>query len=322
MVRIGSSHSSICNVTSGVIQGSVLGPLLFNIFINDITDSFDSNITTAKLFADDIKLCTNVTLSSTNDLQNQLDGILKWSHAWQLPISFSKCTILHLGNRNSQHQYRFLNEIISRSDVVRDLGIIVDPNLKFIDHIRGIVSRAHLRASQIIRCFLSRNLPLMTRAFTTYVRPTLEYASVTWSPSQITQIILFEGVQRTFSKRLPGLANLSYAESISILKLQSLEHRRLICDLIETYKIIHNLSTLQFDDFFSYPTCNSTRGHPFRLSVPVAKIDARKHFFACRVVPIRNFLPNNVVMAQTLQSFKNLVRLVDLSKFLVFPTYI
>ena len=163
----------------------------------------------------------------------------------------------------------------------------------------------------------------MTRAFTTYVRPTLEYGSVTGSPSQITQIILLEGVRGTFSKRLPGLANVSYAERISILKLQSLEHRRLICDyLIEVYKIIHNLSSLQFEDFFSYPTCNSTRGHPFRLSVPVAKIDARKHFFACRVVPIWNFLPNNVVMAKTLQSFKNLVRLVDLSKFLVFPTYI
>ena len=139
--------------------------------------------------------------------------------------------------------------------------------------------------------FFSRNLPLMSRAFTTYVRPTLEYASVTWSPSQITQIILLEGVQRTFSKRLPGLANLSYAERISILKLQSLEHRRLISDLIEVYKIIHNLSSLQFEDFFSYPTCNSTRGHPFRLSVPVAKIDERKFFFACRVVPIWNFLP-------------------------------
>ena len=133
------------------------------------------------------------------------------------------------------------------------------------------------------------NSKTMTRAFTTYVRPTLEYASVTWSPSQITQIILLEGVQRTFSERLPELANLSYAERISILKLQSLEHRRLICDLIEAYKIIHNLSSLQFHDFFSYPTCNSTRGHPFRLSVPVAKTDARKHFFACRVGPIWNF---------------------------------
>ena len=100
-------------------------------------------------------------------------------------------------------------------------------------------------------------------------------ASVTWSPSQITQIILLEGVQRTFSKHLPGLANLSYAARISILKLQSLEHRRLVCDLIEVYKIIHNLSSLQFEDFFSYPTCNSTRRHPFRLSVSVAKIDAR-----------------------------------------------
>ena len=96
LFRINSSCSSICSVLSGVIQGSVLGPLLFNVFINYVTDTLD-NDTTAKLFADDLKLYTNITTSSTHNLQHQLNDIYLWSNAWQLPISFSKCTILHLG---------------------------------------------------------------------------------------------------------------------------------------------------------------------------------------------------------------------------------
>ena len=320
LVRISSSYSSICTVTSGVIQGSVMGPILFTLFVNDITDSLDCT-TTAKLFADDLKLYTNISTSSTVNLQHQLNEVHKWSKIWQLPISFSKCTVLHLGRNKTQQQYHFQNTLIKQSDIVRDLGILIEPNLKFTSHVHTIVSRANIRSSQIIRCFLSRNLPLMARAFSIFVRPTLEYASVVWSPSNITQIILLEGVQRTFTKRLPGLANLQYSKRLELLKLPSLEHRRLIADLIQTYKIIHNLSSLKFKDFFNFPTCNSTRGHPYRLAVPVALVNIRKHFFSSRVVPVWNFLPRDVVLAHTLASFKYLVRQVDLGKFLIFNAY-
>ena len=181
LVRINSSHSNICSVTSGVVQSSVLGPLLFTIFINDIVDSLDDT-TTAKLFADDLKLYTNISTSNSIDLQHQLEIILNWSKIWQLPISFSKCTILHLGLGKQQHQYEFQNSPIRQSNTVRDLGILIDPKLNFTSHIHSLVSRSKIRSSQIIRCFLSRNIPLMTRAFTIFVRPTLEYASTTWSP--------------------------------------------------------------------------------------------------------------------------------------------
>ena len=111
LVRINSFYSNICSITSGVLQGSVLGPLRFTIFINDIVDSLDDT-TTAKLFADDLKLYTNISTSNSIDLQHQLEIILNWSKTWQLPISFSRCTILHLGQRKQQHQYEFQNSPI------------------------------------------------------------------------------------------------------------------------------------------------------------------------------------------------------------------
>ena len=119
-----------------------------------MTSQTRNSNTTTKHFANDIKLYTDINIvSSTNDLQYQLNGILNGSREWQLPISFSKCIIFFIDNGNFQHQYCFQIKIISRSDVVRDLGIIVDPN-----HIHGIVSRAHIHASQCIWCFLFRKL--------------------------------------------------------------------------------------------------------------------------------------------------------------------
>ena len=186
-----------------------------------VTDTLD-NDTTAKLFADDLKLYTHKTTSSTHNLQHQLNNICLWSNAWQLPISFSKCTIFTLArtkiNSSTTSKIFQLLNLFIRADWPRHQ---IDPNLRFSNHVQAIVSRARNRSAQIIRCFLSRNISLMTRAFITYVRPTLEYASTIWSPSRITQIIFIEGVQRSFIKRLPGLFDTLRIRKICIFRILS-----------------------------------------------------------------------------------------------------
>ena len=122
----------------------------------------------------------------------------------------------------------------------RILGITIDSKLKFQRHIHTNISRDNHRKSLILRCFLSRNQTNLVRAFKTYVRPILEYASTVWSPSYITDIIAIERVQKDFTKRTPGCSHMSYPERPTALKLQSLEHRRLIADLTMVYNIIHD----------------------------------------------------------------------------------
>jgi len=134
-------------------------------------------------------------------------------------------------------------------DEVRDLGIFVDANMCFKAHINVIIAEAHLRANQIIRCFLSRDIESLTRAFVTYVRPLVEYCSPVWSPSIIGQIKRLESVQKVFSKKLPGMRHLSYEERLSVLNLESLEVMRVKIELVNCFKTLKDLRELRLVDF-------------------------------------------------------------------------
>jgi hypothetical protein len=316
-VKINSSLSSSRQVTSGVCQGSVLGPLLFNVFINDITDLLDPS-TTAKLFADDIKLYSSFSNILPNCLQSQLNIIERWSSVWQMRISHSKCNILTIGHHQANNKLQIDNHNIDTVETANDLGVTIDSKLSFHPHITNIVSKANQRKSLILRCFLSRNPANLLRAFKVYVRPLLEYASTTWSPSYVTQIIALESVQRDFTKRIPGCSHLSYAERLSLLKLESLEHRRLIADLVFCFNILKGNNCIQPSDFFSPSLNTNLRGHPLKLTVPLAKTNTRKFFFTNRIVPIWNSLPADLVLSPSVESFKFKLRKTDLNKYLIF----
>ena len=162
----------------------------------------------------------------------------------------------------------------------------------------------------------TRNTANLKRAFITYVRPLLEYTSPVWSPSHLYLINEIENVQRSFTKRLPGLSTLSYSERLSILNLPTLEYRRLIADLNICFKIVHGFSCMNTDSFFTLSRNSSLRGHQFRFRVPLSKSNLRKFFFAHRVVQVWNSLPASIVAASSTRVFKSLVMKLDLSKFL------
>ena len=102
---------------------------------------------------------------------------------------------------------------------------------------------------------------MLLHAYTTYVRPLLEYNTVIWSPSLKCDVTAVEKVQRRFTKHLPGFRNLNYAERRSKLNLTTLELRRLHNDLVMCYKIMFNIIRLEFSNFFTFNTYSSTRGH-------------------------------------------------------------
>ena len=317
-VKVGSAVSETRTLTSGVIQGSCLGPLLFVLYINDVVEVFSNGIK-CKLYADDVKLYTVITTEADSAaLQNALDKLHIWSDTWQLNISSTKCSILEVGNKNRYPNvdYFLHNSSVNKANICKDLGVIIDQRLTFTDHISSITTRAHARVRLINKCFISRDRPTLVRAFTTYVRPLLEYASHVWSPYHIADILKIEAVQRRFSKALPGLAALSYSDRLAVLDLESLELRRLHLDLILTYKIIFGLVDVDPTTYFTIRTGYTTRGHSYRITPSNCRVNLRKHYFSNRVCPAWNSLSATDDCFVNLRNFKMFLIRADLSKFL------
>ena len=304
-------------IISGVPQGSELGPILFNIFIYDITDSLQDHVT-VKLFADDVKLYSELFLpTDILNFQSCLDKIHTWAATWQIGISYSKCNTMELGPNPSHTEFFLSNSRIQTTSIIKDLGVQFESNLKFKTHINDIVNRAHQGAALIYRSFLSRDTNNLIMAFKTYVRPLLEYVSPVWSPNHVMLIRSVEVVQRRFTKRLLGMNQLPYTKRLTQLELQSLDQRRLITDLISYYNIIHGHSSLTFSDFFSFTHNPSSRGHSLRISIPLAKTNIHKHFFSCLFsVNCWNSLPAFVVTATSSLSFKRLLFKVNLQSYI------
>jgi ribonuclease P/MRP protein subunit RPP40 len=228
-VVIDYCFSSECAVTSGVPQGTVLGPILFLVYINDIDHVCCGN-TRLQLFADDAKLYSNINIENASSLlQKSLDNLAIWAREWQLSININKCAVVSLSSKPqpASRIYYIDGMAIPCRDSHVDLGITVSNDLSFELHINNIVSKARQRVGTLFRGFLSRNLSTMRLAFITYIRPILEYNSIVWNPNFIHLIDLIENVQRNFSKRIPSLSSLPYAERLALLDLKLLELRRL-----------------------------------------------------------------------------------------------
>jgi len=166
-------------VVSGVIQGSCSGQLLFVLYINDVVALFDQSCN-CKLYADDLKLymCIIVFVTSKNVSIDLLLGRISGN----LTYRRKKCTILQVGNDSVDCTFHLGCEVITEVSVVKYLGISVDNLLNFNSHISQITARASARANLIHRCFVSKDISTMTRAFVVYVYPLLEYASCVWLP--------------------------------------------------------------------------------------------------------------------------------------------
>ncbi len=305
-VRIESEFSDWAPVSSGVPQGSVLGPLLWLIYINDFPDVVGSSV--CKLYADDSKLygCFPKNVSSSGSLQLGLCSVSTWTKEWQLSINSSKCNVLKLGfrGRDMSHEYTFDDSNIQNVSSCLDLGVTMSSTLTFTEHSGHLVTKATSKSGLVYRAFASRSKVFMINMLKGQIRPLLESNTEVWSPLHKQDIDRLENVQRSFTKRIGGFWELSYSERLNRCDIETLEMRRLKRDLVLVYKIIHNLVKLSFDDFFAFSPQRGLRGHPFKLYPKQASTTRVLHFFANRVVNPWNNLPTSLVSSTNLNRFK------------------
>ena len=306
-MKINGSVSNWKDVTSGVPQGSVLGPVLFVLFINDLPEVVEN---TCSMYADDTKIYAPIhNDGDVTSLQRDLDNLVCWADAWQLRFNASKCKTLHLGNRNQEHTYSMRKHddtnrvMLDSTEIEKDLGVLVDNELKFTKHVVAQVNKANKILGLIRRSSEYIDYITMKQLFTALVRPHLEFAQTVWSPQYIQDQRLIEGVLHRATKCIPGLSNLAYEDRLKKMKMPSMCYRRMRGDLIETYKFMHDMYKCK--NLFESYSESTTRGHMYKSKKHFCATNIRKHFFSNRVVNLWNSLDSTIVEAPTLNSFKN-----------------
>ena len=301
-VVLNGEESQWSPVTSGIPQGSVLGPVLFLLYINDLPDVVNNLV---KLFADDTKLYAVVNNEDDQtSLQNDIDSLIEWSDTWLLKFNRSKCKHLHLG-RDTDSSYKIAGEIISKTTEEKDLGITIDKQLKFQAHIGIQVKKANQILGIIRRSFTYIDEEMFSVLYKSLVRPHLEYGSSVWSVIYKKDAIQLENVQRRATKMVPNIRNLTYSNRLKHLGLPTLQYRRLRTDIIQTFKIIKDIDIVDKNKVFPPNRASVTRGHQEKIYKKYSRTNIRKFCFTQRIVDTWNSLPREVISATSINSFKN-----------------
>ena len=311
-VVLNGFKSSWTNVLSGVPQGSVLGPLLFLIYINDLPDCIESS--SVKIFADDLKLYQKNS-GSSQPVQDDINRIENWSSQWQLPLNAQKCSKLHVSCKNGEgidsNIYYIIDQKVNRrieikeSEETKDLGVIIDTKLKFQKQIANCIKKANGVLASIKRTIKYLSIQTFNTLYKALVRPLLESAGAVWSPSLVKDIRSLESVQRRATKLVPSLRNLSYKDRLIALDLPTLAYRRKRGDMIMVFKIMKGIVDLHYTTFFKLST-NNTRGHELKLFKQRSRLNVRRNFFSQRIVESWNALPEQIVNCTTVLHFEKL----------------
>ena len=302
-VLLDGTRSTEADVLSGVLQGTVLGPLLFLAFINDLPEM--TKHSDARLFADDCLLYRHI--SSMQDsalLQQHLTALEGWETTWQMQFHPQKCTVIRINSNRRRiinTNYQIHGHTLEVVDSSKYLGVTIT----WRKHIDDTVNKANKPLGFVRRNLSDCSTSVKTAAYTTMVRPRLEYSSTVWDPHHNKEIHSLEQVQRraarfvhrNYSDRTLGCVT----NMVQSLGWESLQHRRYINRIIMLFKIQHGI--IDISPEFIQPNDHRTRGSQ-RLRQLQATNEAYRNSFYPRTISDWNRLPNHVTNLQTLQGFR------------------
>jgi Reverse transcriptase (RNA-dependent DNA polymerase). len=300
-VRVGSTISSIRSVKSGVPQGSILGPLLFLIYINALPDQIRSSCI---MYADDLKIWHKLTSDSDgSELQEDLDRVTTWLNEHSLTTNPDKCVCMHINQKGDYHSFSIEGVPIRTSTCERDLGSLISADLSITPNTTRLANIAWNRMGVLARLTGKIDRVCFPFIFRSLIRPLLEINIQALSPYLKRDINALENVQRRASKRVKGLWNTPYAERLKLLNLFPLDYRRFRGDLILMFKVMRT-NAHPLNSLFELSPNAHTRGHAFKVQPPHCSSNVRKYAFAVRVCNPWNSLPSEIVSLDSVDAFK------------------
>ena len=294
-------------VISGVPQGTVLGPLLFLIYINDIDNKISSG-TKIRLFADDSLLYRTIkTDEDSAILQNDLNQLQEWEKTWKMEFHPHKCQLIRITNKVKpiSNNYAIHNITLQETASAKYLGIFIDNKLKWKEQYNYIIKKANN-----IIAFLQRNInscpaSVKSQCFQTLVRPVLEYGCAVWDPHHQIDIERIEKVQ----KRAARFATGNYVReegntkiNMEILQWKPLEERRAIIKLNLLFKANHNEIHLPTNPLIRNMS-RTRRGHT-NYAIPSSSVDSHLYSFYPNVIRLWNSLPTSCKSQNSTDAFK------------------
>ena len=294
-------------VTSGVPQGSILGPLLFNIFMNSIANINLSTNAKLILYADDILLYKPINSTiETQDLQGDVNEINSWMQSHGLTANHSKTKLLTItrSTRTIPMNIDINNHRISPCDTVKYLGVTINNDLKWACHIHNTCKKAKQHLGFIHRKFHKSPPQIRNQIYRTAVLPKLDYCGAVWDPHHHTDIKKLESVQKFAGKIVTKQWRAEYPDLLASLNWKPLSSRRKNQKLKVCFNILNNLSIISPNVFTLHPRPSPRHPHNQIIFKPYVKTLAHRHSFFVSVIPIWNSLPLNVISSPSPSAFK------------------
>ena len=314
-VVVNGQFSEWLPVASGVPQGSILGPLFFILYIDDIRHVVKHS--SIKSFADDISLYSRVSCyDDCLKLQEDLSSVYNWSLKWHPKLNPKKCEAVNITNKRHPINFEYFigSHPIPWSQKVKYLGIVISSKLRWNDHCRYVVSKATKCLNRIRRAMFGCTQAAKVSAYKALVRPYLEYACVVWAPYTAQDISLLESVQNRAARWIKSFWDAaaqkwSKSSSVCISELgwPSLKTRRSYISIWTLYSIYHKRTAINFSRYFHFNTL-ATRSHALTLNLASSTINAFRHSFFVTTPFLWNSIPFEILSQRTAGSFKTTLK--------------
>ena len=294
LVSINNVKSDLLPVLSGVPQGSILGPLLFLIYINDLPPVI--NYSLPLLFADDTKCVSSI--KSPKDfasLQKDLNSISAWSSQWNMAFNVNKCVHLHIPASTSSvppYSYFLNNSPISLTVSHKDLGVIISSDLSWSNHYRHIITSAYKSLGLIRRSFTTTSISAKRQLYLSLIRSHLTYCSPVWRPHLIKDITLLKKVQKRATKFILNDFSSDYKYRLKELHILPLMYYLEVNDITFFINNLKHPDThFNIKDFVTFSDSSTRSSSSNKLNHTLSSSTSTSHYYFNRLPRLWNSLP-------------------------------